>query len=266
MFTVIAERINMTRKSINRMVRNRDAEAIAAEARRQAEAGATHIDINAGGNPATEVEDMKWLTETVAGAIELPITFDSPNPDALRAGLEICNRPGTIINSITCEAERIKEVLPLMTKFNASVIALTMDDEGMPEDVEGRVRIIEDLVKLFGESDVALDRVHFDPLVRPTSTNPGQACDLMEAIRYIRRSHPEAHVALGLSNISFGLPQRGLLNRTFLAMLVAAGVDGAIIDPTDSDMMRTLLASRAVLGLDEFSLEYITAKREGRLG
>ena len=125
MFTIIAERINMTRKSINRMVRNRDTEAIATEARRQAEAGATHIDINAGGNPSTEVEDMKWLTETVAGATDLPIAFDSPNPDALRAGLEICNRPGTIINSITCETKRIKEVLPLMTKFNAGVIALT---------------------------------------------------------------------------------------------------------------------------------------------
>ena len=265
MFTVIGERINMSRKEINARVRKRDGEFIAGEARKQAKAGATHIDINAGGNPATEVEDMKWLVETVSKAVELPICFDSPSPAALKAGLELRSREGTIINSITLESERVKGVLPLVKEFKTGVVALTMDDSGMPEDYAGRVRAIDGLVEMFGKAGVGLDRVHFDPLVRPASTNPGQAKDLLEAVRYIRKKHPEAHVAMGLSNISFGLPKRKLLNRTFLAMLVSAGADGAIIDPLDREMMMTLLAGRAVTGDDEYSLEYITAERDGRL-
>jgi len=265
MFTVIAERINMTRKSVNREVEKRNGEYIAKEARRQTEAGATHIDINAGGNPSTEVENMRWLAETVSEATELPLVFDSPNPEALRAGLEVCNRPGTIINSITNESERVKAVLPLVKEFNTSVIALAMDDGGMPEDLAGRIQVIDALIALFDKSGVGLERVHFDPLVRPAGTNPGQIADLLEAVRYLVGKHPEAHVAMGLSNVSFGLPKRGLLNRAFLAMLIATGADGAIIDPTDVEMMKTLLASRAVLGVDQYGIEYITAERSGSL-
>jgi len=265
MFTVIGERINMSRKRINERVRARDEAFITQEAKRQGASGATHIDINAGGNPSTEVDDMKWLVKTVSAATELPICFDSPNPAALRAGLELCHRPGTIINSITLEAERVKGVLGLVQEFKPDVVALPMDDRGMPEAYAGRVRVIDGLVDLFRTSDVELSRVHFDPLVRPASTNPGQARDLLDAVRYIRKTHGDAHVALGLSNISFGLPKRQLLNRTFLAMLIAAGADGAIIDPLDREMMMTLLAGRAVLGLDEYALEYIVAEREGRL-
>ena len=145
MFTVIAERINMTRKAINRHVVQRDSAFIAGEARRQTDAGATHIDINAGGNPSTEVENMTWLAETVAEATELPLAFDSPNPLALRAGLEVCSRPGTLINSITHESARVEAVLPLVVEFHTGVIALTMDDQGMPEDVARRIEVIDRL-------------------------------------------------------------------------------------------------------------------------
>jgi len=135
----------------------------------------------------------------------------------------------------------------------------------MPEDVEGRMRIARDLIALLRENDIALDRAHFDPLVRPASTNPGQAACVLECIRRLKEEHPEAHVCLGLSNISFGLPARKNLNCAFLAMLVAVGADGAILDPTEERMMSTLLAARAVLGLDEHGMQYITAHREGRL-
>lgn len=265
MFTIIAERINMTRKRIREEVWKRNSELIQKEARKQAEAGATHIDINAGGDPSKEVEDMKWLTKIVSGAVELPISFDSANPKALEAGLNICNRPGTIINSITLEKERIDGILPLVQKYSTNVVALTMDDSGMPEDTDGRVRITRELAEKLVGAGISLDRVYFDHLVRPASTNPGQALHILEAIRKTRAEFPDAHFALGLSNISFGLPQRNNLNRTFFAMLIEAGCDGAIIDPTEPGMMNTLYSSRAVLGLDEFCIEYLTAVREEKI-
>ena len=265
MFTIIGERINMTRKRIRREVWARNADYIVGQVRRQEEAGATHIDVNAGGDPAKEIDDMRWLTEVVTGATELPIVFDSSNPEALRAGLELGNREGTIINSITGEKERIDSILPLVSEFNTGVVCLTMDDGGMPEDLDGRVRITREIAALLKEKGIGLDRAYFDHLVRPASTNPGQAVFILEAVRATRQEFPEAHIALGLSNVSFGLPERNNLNRAFLAMLIAAGCDGAIVDPCEKGMMNTLYSARAALGLDEYCMGYITASREGRL-
>ena len=262
MFTVIAERINMTRKPIRTKVWERDEAFIRNEARKQAEAGATHIDINAGGDPSREVEDMQWLTTVVADEVDTPISFDSTNTDALQAGLEICNRPGTIINSITMEKHRVESILPLVKEFTTGVICLTMNDNGMPENLEGRIKITDTIATLLNENNISLNRAYFDHLVRPASINPGQTRFVLDAVRYTREKYPETHIALGLSNISFGIPGRNNFNRAFLAMLVAAGCDGAIFDPTEHEIMMTLCSARAVMGIDEYCLHYLAKMRE----
>jgi len=265
MFTVIAERINMTRKRIREEVWKRNEDFIAEEVRKQESAGATHIDVNAGGDPAKEVDDMAWIVKVVSAATQLPISFDSANPDALRAGLELANREGSIINSITAEKERIHAILHLVSEFNTSVVALTMDDLGMPDDLDGRLRITDDIITLCGDAFIPPERIYFDHLVRPAATNPGQAPFILEAVRRTREKHPKVHFAMGLSNISFGIPKRTNLNRAFFAMLVAAGADGAIIDPTEPGMINTLFSACAVVGLDDYCMEYLTAHRGGRL-
>jgi cobalamin-dependent methionine synthase I len=261
MFTIIAERINMTRKSIRTKVWERDKTFISGEAIRQAEAGATHIDVNAGGDPAREVEDMIWCTEIVSGAVDLPLSFDSANPDAIKAGLKICNRPGTIVNSITLERERLESILPIVAEYGTGVVCLTMDDSGMPEDLDGRVRLTDTVAKTLTDHDIPLERAYFDHLVRPAATNPGQARFILDAVRYTKETYPDAHIALGLSNISFGIPVRNNFNRAFLAMLVASGCDGIIVDPTEPGMMATLCSARAIMGVDEYCMEYIGRMR-----
>ena len=265
MFTVIAERINMTRKRIRAEVAGRNADFIRGEVVRQERAGATHIDVNAGGDPAKEVEDMRWLVDVVSGATELPLSIDSTSAEAVRAGLERCCRRGTIVNSITNERQRVEGFLPLVKEFATGVIALTMDDSGMPQDLAGRTRITDDLVSLFAGEDIPLERVYFDLLVQPVSTSAGAARDVLNAVRYVKDEYPQAHIALGASNVSFGLPERRNLNLAFLAMLVEAGCDGAIIDPCQPGTMAMLHAARAIAGADEYCMEYLTAKREGRL-
>jgi 5-methyltetrahydrofolate--homocysteine methyltransferase len=252
----------MTRKSIREKVRERDEAFISNEANSQALAGATHIDINAGGNPAREIEDMIWLTKTVSEEVKLPLCYDSTNAEAIEAGLEICNRPGTIINSITMERKRVDEILPLVKKFDTGVVCLTMSDEGMPEDYEGRIEITDNIVALFKENTISIERIYFDHLVRPASTNPGQVKFILDAITSTRKSYPDTHFALGLSNVSYGIPCRNNFNKAFLAMLVAVGCDGFILDPTEKEMMLTLYSARAVLGQDEYCIEYITKMRK----
>lgn len=264
MLTLIAERINMTRKKMREKIWERDADYVIAEVKNQEAKGATHIDINAGGDPSKEIEDMKWLTELVSQHTELPISFDSANPDALRAGLEICNRPGTIINSITAEQKRIKNTLPLVKEFNTHVIALTMDDTGMPPDLDARIKVADNLVTLFHENNISLERVHMDALAQPVSSNPDQVAHTINAIKYISDTYPEMHTMVGLSNVSYGVPQRIHVNRAFIVLLLNAGIDGAIIDTTADGMMGIVYAAQALLGKDDFCMNYITAAREDK--
>lgn len=265
MFTVIAERINMTRKKIREEVWKRNEPFIVTEAKKQASAGATHIDLNAGGDPSKEVEDMKWLAETLKDVVELPFSFDSANPEALEEGLKICNRPGTIINSITGEKERIEKILPLVKEYGTGVICLTLDERGMPADFGRRIEVTRAIAGLAESEGISLDRLYFDHVVSCVATSPEQGVFVLEAVSETKKMYPEAHIALGLSNISYGLPGRNNLNRVFLAMLIAAGCDGAIMDPCEPGMMCTLLSSQVVLGKDEFGMNYLTAYREGGL-
>jgi 5-methyltetrahydrofolate--homocysteine methyltransferase len=263
---IVGERINASRKRIARALEERDAARIEKEARRQAECGASYIDVNAGTSVAREAEDLKWLAGVVAGAVELPLCVDSANPAALDAALPLNRHGRPMINSITAETERIEGILPLVTKYNASVVALTMDDSGMPEDAGGRVAVAEALRGRLGAAGVPDGDIYFDVLVRPVSTDPAQAAHCLEAVRRIRERFPEVHFMCGMSNVSFGLPKRKILNRTFLTLLIAAGQDGVILDPTETDVAAALYATRALLGRDEYCMEYITADRAGRFG
>ncbi|KPJ57874.1 MAG: methyltetrahydrofolate:corrinoid methyltransferase [Planctomycetes bacterium DG_23] len=261
---IVGERINGTREEIARAISERDGEFIRNEARTQVDAAAAMLDVNAGTTPKTEAEDLKWLVEVVQGEVDVPLAIDSANPEALAAGLSV-HKGSALINSITAEEERFRAVLPLIKEFDASVVALTMAGGIMPESAEGRLAIAQDLIQRFAVAGIPQEKIYFDPLVRPVATESAQGRAVLEAVRQIKEKFPEARTICGLSNISFGLPRRGLLNRTFLAMLLASGLDAAIIDPTDKRMMAAIFASRSLLGQDEYSLKYIDAQRKGLL-
>jgi 5-methyltetrahydrofolate--homocysteine methyltransferase len=263
---IVAERINASRKRIAEALEKRDAAWIAREARRQAKCGAAYIDINAGTSVAKEVENLVWLAGVVAGAVELPLCVDSANPAALDAALPLNKVGQPMINSITGEKARLEGILPLVRKYRAKVVALTMDDAGMPEDVAGRVANAERLHGALAAAGVPDDDIFFDVLIRPIATDPSQATHCLEAVRLIRARFPAVHFMCGMSNVSFGLPRRRMLNRTFLTLLMAAGQDGAILDPTEPDVAAAVFATRALLGQDEYCMDYIGAEREGRLG
>jgi len=263
---IVGERINASRKRIARALAERDARWIAREAKRQAAAGANYIDVNAGTSVAREVENLTWLAGIVAESVELPLCADSANPRALAAALKLNRHGQPMINSITAERARLEGILPLVREFRTKVVALTMDDSGMPEDAAGRVAVAEKLFARLTGAGVPADDVYFDVLIRPIATDVRQAGFCLEAVRQIRGRCPGAHFMCGMSNVSFGLPRRNLLNKTFLTLLMAAGQDGAILDPTEEGILAAVWATRALLGQDEYCLDYIGAEREGRLG
>jgi len=258
---IIGERINTTRKPVQKAVEEKDAKFIQEEARKQADAGANYIDVNCGTSVKNEISDMKWLVETVQAVVELPLCIDSPNPEALEAGLAI-HKGKPIINSITGEQSRMEMILPLVEKYKTSVVALTMDETGMPHTAAQRTDIAKKIIDAVVKRGIAEEDIYFDALVRPISTEPGQAIEFLESLKSIK-SLAKVKTICGLSNISFGLPKRALINAAFLTMAVYAGLDAALIDPLDKRMLAAVKVSEALLGRDEFCLNYINASRAG---
>lgn len=253
---IVGERINGTRSRIAKTLKDRDADRIRREARKQASAGATHIDVNAGTSPATELDDLLWLVEVVQDAVDLPLSIDSANPPVVAEALKKVKQP-PLINSISGEKSRLDGMLSLLKGSDASVVALCMDDAGLPEDTDGRVKVARDIYSLLTGEGVEAGRIYFDPLIRPVSTNPDQVEHILEATRRIKSELEGAHAICGMSNVSYGLPDRNALNRAFLVMTLEAGMDSYILDPTEEGVMATYHAARALLGRDQFCMEYI---------
>jgi 5-methyltetrahydrofolate--homocysteine methyltransferase len=261
---IIGELINASRKAIAAAIEARDAAAIAQVARDQAGAGADFIDVNAGIFPGREINYLQWLVETVQAAIDGPCAIDSPDPAAIEAALAV-HRGTALINSISLEKERWENLLPILTGTDLKVIALCMSDAGMPETVDDRLKIADTLVNGLVQNGVPVGNIFVDPLVQPMSVNNSFGMNFLNAVEAIMARFPGIHTACGLSNISYGLPVRKLLNRTFMAMAIAKGLDGAIVNPLDKEMMATITAAEALAGRDNYCVRYLKAYRAGRL-
>ena len=258
---IIGELINSTRKAIKQAIQERDHAYLQDLARLQAEAGANAIDINVatGGN---EVEQIQWAVDLVQEITDVTICLDSPNPLALEAGLKRC-KSMAMINSISAEKERWDSVLPLVRDFKSKVVALCMDDKGMPKDVIGCLSIAEKLVNGLTKAGIPEDDIYLDPLIKPICVDHNNGLFALEVTRAIREKYPNVHIISGLSNISYGLPERRLINRSFMVMSVALGMDAFILDPLDQTMMSLLSASTVLVGKDEYCMNYITNVRAG---
>lgn len=262
---IIGEKINSTLKRIRPAIANYDVKAIQKLALRQIAAGANYIDLNAGMFLEDEPERLEWLVKTVQEVTDVPLVMDSPNPLALEAGLKANKNAKPIINSITNEEERFNEVLPLIKEYNTAVVALCMDDTGMPETEDDRVSIATSLIEKLSAEGVAHEDIYIDPLIRPIGTGSHYGKVAIGTMRKVKEAYPDVHITCGLSNISFGIPARKLMNQTFLVAAVANGMDGAILNPLDKKLMTFLYAAEALMGHDDFCMNYLTAYREGKL-
>lgn len=259
---IIGELINASRKAIGEAIKSHDIEAIQQVAVAQAEAGASYIDVNAGLFVSEEPTYLKWLTKTVQEAVDLPCAIDSPDPKAIQAALEV-HKGVPMINSISLEKDRYKDLMPVVANSNFKVIALCMSDEGMPETVEDRLKIADTLVNGLVQNNVKIENIYVDPLVQPMSVNNSFGVEFINSVEAIMAKFPGIHTACGLSNISFGLPARKFLNQTFMIMAIAKGLDGAIMNPLDKKMVANIIAAEALAGRDNFCMNYLKAYRAG---
>ncbi len=263
---IIGERLNTSRPPINEAVQRRDVRHITGEARAQVEAGAGLLDVNAGSRRDSEVEDLSWLIRIVQEAVPgTRLCLDSPRPETLRAVLEQVEKP-PLLNSITAERARFRAMAPILGLRECDVLALAVDERGTPKNA---AQTLEVALRLVGELEalgVKRERIYVDPVIQAVSAAQGAALMALEAISRIRQELPGIKVLCGLSNVSYGLPRRQLLNRTFLALAVEAGLNAAILDPLDGELVGTLRAAELLLGRDPWCQAYTLAFREGHLG
>jgi 5-methyltetrahydrofolate--homocysteine methyltransferase len=263
---IIGERINSTNPRIREMVRSRNSSSILKEVRDQLEAGANFIDVNCAVTSGDEIQDMDWIVSVIQSGIpDVNICIDSPNHLAIERAIAVHKGNGVLmINSITAEDRRIRDILPLAKAHNTKLVALTMGEDGMPCTAEERLKIARIIFDRVRSEGFDTRNLYFDALIRPISTEPAQGAEFLRSIPMIK-TLGDVKMVCGLSNISFGLPDRSLINSVFLSMAMHAGLDAAILDPTDKRIFSSIKTSEALLGRDDYCADYIGAFRAGRL-
>lgn len=261
---IIGERINTSRKKVNEAVQNRDAAYIQADITAQLKAGADLLDVNAGSRQSSEKEDLLWLIDVIQEvAPEAQLCLDSPNPDVLIAAIDRVNvKP--MLNSTTGEKERFREMIPVIQRRECDVIALCIDDRGIPKKAE---QVIENATFLVPELEaigVKRKDIYLDTVLTAVSTNQEAALMSFDIIRQLHQKYEGVNTICGLSNISFGMPNRSLINSIYLSQAITAGLNAAICDPLNNRLMETLLATNVLLGEDPWCQKYTAAHRSGR--
>jgi 5-methyltetrahydrofolate--homocysteine methyltransferase len=261
---IIGEKINASIPTVKSIIQNRDQEQLATLAEAQYKAGADFIDVNVGtgfGSGKDEIAAMQWVVKTIQQQLESPLCIDSADPKVLQAGLEYHKGDTCMINSTKGEQKSMETLIPLAVKHQAQLVALPMDEKGIPTTVEDRLKVCEKIVKRSEEHGLSNNNLLFDPLVLPIATGNKQGMITLNTLSSIKKNFPEVKTILGLSNISYGLPQRKRLNADFLSMAVYAGLDAVVLNPQDTELINTLRAALALVGKDRHCRRYIRACR-----
>ena len=256
LFVVIGEKINPTgKKKLSEELSRGDFSRVRKFALSQADAGAHVIDVNVGVPGIDEVKALSQAVGIVMHAVDLPVSIDSANPAAIQAALEVYEGKA-IVNSVTGEERSLNAVLPIVKEHNAVVIGLAYDEQGPTNDPSLRLEVIKRILNKTQDLGIPPEDVLIDCLARPVSLEDDAALCTLQTIRLVKEELG-VNMVLGISNVSFGLPNRTFLNAEFLAMAIAFGLGCAIIDPTVMEMRRTLLASELLSGKDKFAKKWI---------
>ncbi|MFC1893451.1 dihydropteroate synthase [Chloroflexota bacterium] len=265
---LIGENINASNRAVAEAINNRDEAFLINLSKAQAEAGVDFIDVNAGtgrGSQQDNKQAIEWLVETVQKATDKPLSIDSDDPSIIEAALGKYRGEKLIINSVTAEQARLKTIGPLAVERKAWLVALAMGAEGIPDSVEKRLAACELIITYLTGLGLAPEQILFDPLVLPIAVDTQQGLVTLQTVAQIKSRYPEAKTVMGLSNISYGLPKRKLINRSFLLMAAYAGLDGAILDPLDAKTMSIVRVADMLTAKDASCRGYLRAHRKGNI-
>ncbi len=262
---IIAEKINGSIPSVAKAIAERDADFIKNLAKAQSEAGVDFIDVCASVETAVEVETMKWLIELVQEVTDTSIAVDSPSANVCAEALKSCKRPG-LVNSVSLEGDKTDIIFPVIADTKWECVALLCDDTGIPRSSEKRLEVFAGIMERAKGYNIDPSRLHIDPLVEMLCVSEDGINIIVDVMAKIKAQYPAIHLTGAASNISYNLPARKMVNQAFVVLAMNAGMDSVILDPLNRDMMGLIYATEALLGNDEYCIEYINAYRQGLFG
>lgn len=262
---IIGEKINGSIPSVAKAIADRDEAFLRDLAVRQAEAGSTYIDVCASVEPEFEYDTLAWMLNLVQDAVDTPIAVDSPDANCIVKCLPLVKKPG-LVNSVSMEGDKVDVVFPVIADTKWECVALLCDDTGIPKSAADRLRVFDNLMKKAEEYKIDPSRLHIDPLVEMLCTSEDGIAMVIEVITEIKKRYPTIHITGAVSNISFNLPARKMVNQAYCVLAMNAGMDSAIFDPLNRDLMGMVYATEALLGMDDYCMEYIGAYRDNIFG
>jgi 5-methyltetrahydrofolate--homocysteine methyltransferase len=254
---IIGERINPTgRKKLMAALQKGNLDVVRKDAVAQVEAGAAILDVNAGVPGADEAALMLQIIQAVREVTDVPLCIDSPNPSVLEAALSQYEGKA-LVNSVNGEERALEKILPLIAKHKAAVIGLAMDDDGIPQNVEKRLQVAQKIIDRAQALGIPRNDVIIDPLVLTVGSDSKAGLTTLAATRMIATKFG-VNITMGASNVSHGLPDRRVINATFLAMAMACGLTCPITNPLVTAVRETAMSGNLLLGKDEWAMNWIT--------
>jgi len=259
---IVGELINGMYKKIGQAIKAKDKTVIQECALGQVKAGADVLDINCGPASANPLSDIQWLVEVIQEVTDQPLALDSSKPQVIESGLKVIKNK-VMINSTTADQEKLDLLIPLAKKYNAKLIGLAISAKGIPQNKDQRLELAANIVANCAEQGFPVEDLYLDPIVLPVNVAQAQMRDILEAIREFKIiSEPPPKTIVGLSNVSQGSCARGLINRIFLTMAIAYGLDAAILDPQDKELMDAAITAELILNKQIYCSSYLEAYRK----
>lgn len=264
---IIGEKINGAIPSIKQAIIDKDADLIKERAKLQDEAGADFIDCAPSTSPDIEYETMCWMIDLIQEVTQKPICIDSPDAKLLVKILDEgrIKKPG-MVNSVNEESDKCEQIFPIIAGTNWNVVGLTCDHDGIPMETQKKIDIAKSMIDKAVKYGVDLKNFHIDPCVMALSTVPSSMEDFEKCIYGIHEYAPEVKITGAISNISFSMPARKYINQYCLAYAIKAGLDSAIMDPCNKDMIAAIYACEALTGIDKSGRKYNRSYRKGLFG
>lgn len=259
---IIGELINGMYQQVAKAIKEKDKKIIQRIAQEQLKAGANCLDVNCGPASKDPISDMVWLVETIQEAVEVPLSLDSTKPKVIEEGLKRVKKKA-VINSTSADKEKLDILLPMAKQYKTSLIGLTMDKKGVPQDKDRRLELAAMIAAACEEADFPLSDLYLDPIVLPVNVAQPQAKHVLDSIREFKLlADPAPKSIVGLSNVSQGACLRSIINRTFLIMAVTVGLDAAILDPLDKELIDGLITAELILEKQIYCDSYLDAYRK----
>ncbi|MBM3244174.1 MAG: methyltetrahydrofolate--corrinoid methyltransferase [Candidatus Omnitrophica bacterium] len=256
---IIGELINGMYANIGKAIKEKNKEIIKKCALEQINAGADALDVNCGPASRKPAEDIVWLVEAIQEVTDRPLSLDSSKPEVIEAGLKALKNK-SIINSTTADQDKLDKLIPLAKKYNSKLIGLTISTKGIPQNKDQRLELAAMIVSSCVEQGYPVEELYIDPIVMPVNVAQAQTREILEAIKEFKIiSEPSPKTIVGLSNVSQGAIARNLINRTFLVMALESGLDAAILDPLDRELLDAAITAELILNKQIYCDSYLEA-------